>query len=161
MGRFSRSELEQAVRHYDAVVDECSKTGDWSPFADLFTEDVHYIEHAYGEFHGREAVRSWIVEVMKPFPHMRFTHDWTAYDDANDAVVICIGNVLDHPSEPGVEFTFPNITRLVYAGNGLFSSEEDVYNPARDAPRVVGEWIQAGGRMAADPIPMKHAFVSA
>ena len=38
MGRFSRAELEQAFEHYSAVVDTCSETGDWRPFADLFTE---------------------------------------------------------------------------------------------------------------------------
>ena len=57
--------------------------------------------------------------------------------------------VLDHD---GRAYGFPNWSRLVYAGNGLFSSEEDVYNPARDAPRVVGEWMKAGGRLAA-PVP--------
>ena len=47
-------------------------------------------------FHGREAVRDWIVAVMAPFPHMRFPSDWTAYDEDNDAVVIMIKNLLDH-----------------------------------------------------------------
>jgi hypothetical protein len=149
MGKFSRSEIEQALAHYDAVVDVCSSSGDWSPFADLFTEDCVYTEHAYGTFHGREAVREWITGVMAPFPHMRFPQDWIAYDDDNDAVVIGIQNVLDHA---GVAYGFPNWTRLVYAGDGLFASEEDVYNPARDAPRVVGEWMKAGGRLEV-PVP--------
>jgi hypothetical protein len=147
MGRFSRAEIEQALEHYTAVVETCSETGDWSPFADLFTEDVRYIEHAYGEFHGREAVRTWIVDVMAPFPHMRFPSGWTAYDEDNDAVVLMIKNLLDHPSEPGVDFWFPNWTRLVYAGDGLFSSEEDIYNPGRDAATAVGGWLKAGGVM--------------
>jgi hypothetical protein len=30
----------------------------------------------------------------------------------------------------------------------LFSSEEDIYNPNRDAPREVAAWLQAGGRLA-------------
>jgi hypothetical protein len=151
MGKFSRDELERALTHYSQVVDCCSETGDWSPFADLFTDDVEYIEHAYGTMHGREEVRRWIVSVMKPFPHMRFPHHWIAFDEPNDAIVVGIKNLLDHPTEPGVEFWFPNTTRLVYAGDGLFASEEDIYNPARDAPRVIGEWLQAGGQMACAP----------
>lgn len=151
MGKFSRAELEEALHHYGSVVDRCSETGDWSPFADLFTEDVTYIEHAYGTFDNREDVRRWIVNVMKPFPHMRFPHEWIAFDEENDAIVVGIRNVLDHPTEAGVEFGFPNVTRVVYAGNGLFSSEEDIYNPVRDAPRVVGEWVQAGGVMRCAP----------
>jgi hypothetical protein len=149
MGRFSRSEIDEGLARYDAVVEECTRSRDWSPFADLFTEDCVYTEHAYGVFHGREAVREWIVGVMAPFPHMRFPQDWVAYDDDNDAVVIGIQNVLDHD---GTAYGFPNWTRLVYAGDGLFSSEEDIYNPVRDAPRVVGEWMKAGGRLAV-PVP--------
>ncbi|MEV6276250.1 nuclear transport factor 2 family protein [Nocardia sp. NPDC051832] len=157
MGQFSRAEVQRALENYNKVVDTCSETGDWSPFADLFTEDVHYVEHAYGILEGREAVRRWIIDVMAPFPQMRFEHDWIAFDDDNDAVVIGINNVLDHPTEPGVKFGFPNVTRIVYAGNGLFSSEEDTYNPARDAARVIGAWIRAGGTMLCAPkVTMKH-----
>lgn len=92
MGKFSKAEIDEAVKHYTTVVEECSASGDWRPFADLFTEDVVYTEHHYGIFHGREAVREWIVDVMAPFPHMRFPSDWTAYDEENDAVVIMIRN---------------------------------------------------------------------
>ncbi|WP_109505572.1 nuclear transport factor 2 family protein [Nocardioides speluncae] len=152
MGRFTRAELAAAFHHYSAVVDGCATSGDWGPFADLFTEDVHYIEHAYGEFHSREDVRTWIVGVMAPFPHMRFPHEWVAYDEENGAILIGIKNLLDHPTEPGAEFWFPNWTRLVYAGDGLFSSEEDVYNPHRDAGRVIGEWMSAGGQMLTKPM---------
>ncbi|WP_236983441.1 MULTISPECIES: nuclear transport factor 2 family protein [Mycobacterium] len=153
MGKFSKAEIDEAVKHYTTVVEECSASGDWRPFADLFTEDVVYTEHHYGIFHGREAVREWIVDVMAPFPHMRFPSDWTAYDEENDAVVIMIRNQLDHPTDPDKDpFWFPNWTRLVYAGDGLFCAEEDIYNPNRDAPRVVGEWLRAGGKLATDTI---------
>lgn len=149
MGRFTRAEIDEGLTRYNTVVAECTRSGDWSPFADLFTEDCEYLEHHYGTFHGREAVRAWIVEVMAPFPHMRFPQDWIAYDEENDAVVLGIQNVLDHE---GVAYGFPNVTRLVYAGNGLFSLEEDVYNPARDAGRVVGEYLKAGGQLVG-PLP--------
>jgi hypothetical protein len=157
MGRFTRAEIETAFAAYTATVDRCTSSGDWSPFADLFVEDVTYIEHAYGVMRGREQVRDWIVEVMAPFPHMRFPHDWVAFDEENDALVVGIRNVLDHPTEPGISFGFPNVTRLVYGGNGLFASEEDVYNPRRDAAEVVGAWLEAGGQMVREPsVQMKH-----
>ncbi|MDH6196986.1 putative SnoaL-like aldol condensation-catalyzing enzyme [Mycobacterium frederiksbergense] len=156
MARFTRDELLNALDHYTKTVSVCSQTGNWAPFADLFTEDVTYIEHAYGVFHGREAVREWIVSVMKPFPHMRFPHTWVAVDEDNGAIVMEILNVLDHPTEPGREFGFPNITRLVYAGDNQFSSEEDVYNPVRDAPHAVGEWLKAGGVLLSEPLAAKH-----
>ena len=153
MGRFSRSELERAVAQYAAVLDECSRTEDWTRFAELFTEDVVYIEHACGTFRGREEVRAWSVAATAPFPHMRLTHEWVAYDEPNDAIVLGVNNILDHPSKPGVEFSFPCISRLVYAGDGLFSLQEDVYNPARDAVRVVEDWVAAGGQLRAKLSP--------
>ena len=87
MARFTREELQAALDHYEAVVDECSRSGDWRPFADLFTEDVTYIEHAYGVMTDRESVREWIVGVMAPFPHMRFSHEWVAYDEDAGAIL--------------------------------------------------------------------------
>ena len=151
---FSRAELEAALGHYSTVVEGCSASGDWGPFADLFTEDCNYVELAVGVLHGREAVREWIRSVMAPFPHMRFPQGWTAYDEENGAVVMLIKNLLDHPTDPeGEPFWFPNWTRLVYAGDNLWSSEEDIYNPRRDAARVVGAWLAAGGRLETDEIP--------
>ena len=89
---------------------------------------------------------------------MRFPSDWTAYDEDNDAVVVMIKNLLDHPTDPdGEPFWFPNWTRLVYAGNGKFSSEEDIYNPARDSRNTVRGWIAAGGRfLTPEQVKMRH-----
>src|SRR6202012_5102245 len=158
MGNFTRAEVEEAIENYTRVVEGCSASGDWRPFADLFTEDVVYTEHHYGIFNGREAVRDWIVAVMAPFPHMRFPNEWMAYDEDNDAVVVMIKNLLDHPTDPnGEPFWFPNWTRLVYAGDGLFSSEEDIYNPNRDAPGVVTAWLEARGALASDDILQANA----
>ncbi|MBD0321995.1 MAG: nuclear transport factor 2 family protein [Aldersonia sp.] len=156
VGRFDRAELTEAIRHYEQVVADCSRSQDWSPFADLFTTDAEYVEHAYGSFRGREEVRRWICAVMAPFPQMRIEQVWRAYDEENDAVVFGVDNILDHPTEAGVVFSFPNVSRVVYAGVGLFSSQEDTYTPARDAPRVIGDWVRAGGRLLCPPAPMKY-----
>ena len=149
MGRFSLEELKQAFEAYDETRIRCSETGDWSQYADLFTEDADYYEHAYGDMRGREQIREWIVKVMAPFPHMEFPQDWVVFDEENDAVLLQAQNRLPHPTDPDHPgFGFPTWTRLVYAGNGLWSSEEDVYNPARDAGRVLKEWRAAGGTFA-------------
>jgi hypothetical protein len=157
MGRFTREELRHALEIYNRARDEASRTGNWSIWADLFTEDAHYIEHAFGEFHGREAIRKWITEVMAPFPHMTFPQDWVVFDEENGAILFQCQNRLPHPTDPnGPPFQFPNWARLVYAGNGLFSSEEDVYNPARDANRVMAAWQQAGGKLENPLLPWQH-----
>lgn len=157
MARISLDELKEAFEGYDKIRIRCSETGDWSQFADLFVEDAHYIEHAYGEMQGREAIREWITKVMAPFPHMQFPQNWVVFDEKNGAVVFEVDNLLPHPTDPGPPgFGFPTWTRLVYSGDGLWASEEDVYNPARDAGRVIKEWRAAGGKFASsEQVEMK------
>src|SRR3990172_9502757 len=123
MGRHPRAEIEQAFAKYKWARDEASRTGDWSIWANCFTPDAHYIEHAYGELHGREAL-----------------------------------NAFPEPFQPdGTPYAFPTWTRLVYGGSGLWKSEEDVYNPARDAGRVFKAWIKAGGKTrSGERVTMVH-----
>ncbi len=148
MGRFSRAELERAFAHYCQVTDEASRRGDWSAWAAKFTEDAHYVEHAYGEFRGREAIRDWITRVMAPFPHMDFPMDWHIVDEERGWVVFQCQNRLAHPTHPqGTPFQFPTWTLIRYAGDRLWSYEEDNYNP-REAGDVIKAWLAAGGRLA-------------
>ncbi len=42
------------------------------------------------------------------------------------------------------------------AGEMLFSVEEDVYNPARDATRVVAAWVAAGGKLESALLDIPH-----
>jgi len=158
MSKYPRAEIEQALASYCRARDEASRTGDWSIWADVFTEDAHYIEHAYGEFDGRESIRKWITEVMAPFPRMTFPQDWCVIDEANDAVVFQCQNQFPEPFDAdGKPFQFPNWTRLVYGGGGRWKSEEDMYNPARDAPRVFKGWLDAGGKLEAkERVQMEH-----
>ncbi len=151
MGKFTRKELEEALEIYNEAHAKASETGDWSIWASIFTEDATYIEHVYGEFHGREEIEKWIKDVMAPFPHMTFPHEWYCIDEENDAIICCVQNTLTHPTDPNKKYAFPNWTRAIYAGNGKFSYEEDIYNPLRDAGRVIGEWLEAGGELASEP----------
>ena len=158
MGKYPRKELEAALESYRKARDEASRTGDWNIWAAVFTEDAHYIEHAYGEFHGREQIRDWITKVMAPFPNMTFPQDWWVIDPENGAVVFQCQNLLAHPTDPDAPgFGFPTWTRLVYGGNGEWKSEEDVYNPMRDAPGVIKAWREAGGRFESPELSkMRH-----
>jgi hypothetical protein len=158
MGRYPRQEILEAFEAYKRARDEASRTGDWSVWADCFTEDAHYVEHAYGELHGREAIRRWITEVMAPFPRMTFPQDWWVLDEERDAIVFQCQNRFPEPfDEDGRPFQFPNWTRLVYGGGGKWRSEEDVYNPARDAPRVFKAWVKAGGKLeSGEQVKMTH-----
>ncbi|CAN5422703.1 nuclear transport factor 2 family protein [soil metagenome] len=128
----SRAELEMAYETFKRVSDESAASADYNAFADLFTEDCTYVEHVFGEMHGREAVRSWIVPLMQGFPNdqmVRYTHDWVYFDDEAGRIVFCARTHMSDPGDGGA-YSATNWTRLDYAGNGLFSREEDIYNPA-------------------------------
>jgi hypothetical protein len=154
---FTRDELERAFASYCEINERASKTGDWAAWADKFTEDVHYVEHAYGEFRGRETVRRWIADVMAPFPHMDFPIDWVIYDTDRGWVVFQCQNRLAHPTDPvGAAFQFPTWSLLKYAGDNRWSYEEDTYNP-KEAADVIQAWIKAGGRLdVKEKVTMKH-----
>ena len=158
MSRYPREEILAAFEKYKEARDAASRTGDWSIWSAVFTEDAHYIEHAYGEFQGRDAIEKWIVEVMAPFPTMTFPQDWWVLDEERGAIVFCCQNTFPEPfREDGTPFAFPNWTRLVYGGDGLWASEEDIYNPKRDAPEVFKAWLKAGGKTeASEQVHMVH-----
>jgi hypothetical protein len=149
---FERDEIAAARERFEAAANEAGQTGDWRPWAEMFTPDVRYIEHYYGEFHGREAVLEWITPTMTawPFTHMRdFTWDWHVIDVERGWVLGEIRNGFVDPGD-GKPYQSPNWTRLVYAGDGLFSVEEDVYNPANFGT-VVTDWLKAWSTHHPDP----------
>lgn len=142
MGRWSRDELEEAFQVYQAAALEAGKSGDWRPWADLFTEDATYIEHHYGTFGGREAIYNWIQPTMsKPVVRdMRFFPiEWYMIDEQRGWVVAQVWNRMVDPGDGSIHQQY-NITILRYAGNMKWSYEEDVYNPAHFATAVKG-WI--------------------
>jgi hypothetical protein len=140
----SHEEIAGAFERFRAAADTAGRTGDWRPWAECFTPDVHYIEHLYGEFRGRQQVLDWITATMGtwPFDQMQlFPWDWYTIDAEQGWVVGQVENRFIDPGD-GKIYQGANWTRLVYAGDGLFSSEEDVYNPAHFGP-VVDAWLRA------------------
>lgn len=151
MASYSRAELEEAFQHYQDEVDRIAGSGDWSRFADLFTEDATYREHAYGTFAGREAIRRWIVATMTAFPGSempRFPIEWHLVDEDRGRIVCEVWNDLADPGD-GRRHGASNLTILTYAGDGLWSGEEDVYNPATflRATRAWARVAEAHGRL--------------
>jgi uncharacterized protein (TIGR02246 family) len=136
---YSRAELEEAFAAYQAA----AATGDWSAWADLFTEDATYVEHHYGTFHGREAIREWITTTMSEWPGCdmpEFPIDWYVVDEERGWIVCRVLNRMKDPGD-GTVHEEANITILHYAGDGKWSYEEDVYNPAHFA-RMVQGWLE-------------------
>jgi ketosteroid isomerase-like protein len=138
--RSRRTEIEAAFARYQTVAAEAGRSGDWNPWADLFTEDATYIEHLYGTMQGREAIRSWITETMSTFPGSEmpeFPIGWSVIDEEKGWVICQVWNRMADPGDGSVHEAY-NITVLHYAGDGCWSYEEDVYNPAHFVSMIAG-----------------------
>ena len=137
---FTREELQAGFQHYQDTVQRAADTGDWNLFVDLFTEDATYSEHCYGTFAGRERIRRWALRTMTTFPGNvmpSFPIAWSVLDEQRGWIVCEVRNLLRDPGDGSVHEA-SNYTRLFYAGDNLFSFEEDVYNPAKFHEAVVG-----------------------
>jgi hypothetical protein len=129
--RWSREELAEAFDVYQQKVIEVGSTWDWSSYANVFTEDATYVEHALGNMAGREAIREWIVSTMNTFPGSEmptYPVEWCSIDADNDWVIFKNVNTMKDPGDGSVHGA-PVITALKYAGDGKWSYEEDAYNP--------------------------------
>ena len=133
MPRTSRTEIERAFQSYQDQVVAATRARDWSVFADMFTEDATYVEHAFGRFEGRDQIRAWVTKTMGSFPGNTMTSfpvGWSVVDEERAWVVCEIRNLMPDPGDGSVHEQ-SNLTIMTYAGDGLFSCEEDVYNPLR------------------------------
>jgi uncharacterized protein (TIGR02246 family) len=147
MGKWSRAELEEALELYTKTALEAGTTGNWDKWADLFTEDATYVEHLFGTFGGREAIRRWIVGTMSQYPNDQmqyFPHEWYMIDEERGWVVAQIWNRMVDPGDGSLHQAY-NFSLLKYAGDMKWSFEEDIYNPEHFRTMIEG-WFEAKKR---------------
>jgi hypothetical protein len=135
--------LQAAFDRYVARVEEISESRDWSAFADMFAEDATYREHAYGDFTGREEIRSWVVRTMNAFPAtemVAFPAAWSVVDAPTNRVICEIRNIMRDPGDGSVHEA-SNITILTFDDDGRLIREEDVYNPQKFAD-MTRDWCR-------------------
>ena len=149
MTYWAREELEQAFETYQRVAADAGRTGDWASWADLFTEDGEYVEHLYGTMRGREAIRAWISETMSTYPGNAmpaFPIGWSVIDEDKGWVICQVWNRMEDPGDGSIHQAY-NVTILKYAGDGRWSYEEDIYNPAHFAS-MIKAWEQRKTELA-------------
>src|ERR1019366_4006339 len=61
--QWSREELQRAHDNFAETANRCAEAGEWRDWANLFTEDAHYVEHMFGEMYGREEIHRCSPEV--------------------------------------------------------------------------------------------------
>jgi hypothetical protein len=131
--RFTRSELSEAFDAFEATVDRAAKTRDWDAWVGQYTPDVVYVEHAAGTMRGRDQVRTWINQTMGSFPGSYMTSFpslWTVIDEPTGRIICELDNPMRDPGDGSV-ISATNISIVTYAGDGLWSRQEDIYNPLR------------------------------
>jgi ketosteroid isomerase-like protein len=131
----SRDEVETEFQRFV----ERGAANDWSAWADQFTDDALYIEHAMGTFRGREAIRDWITTTMAAVSGMSFPVEWHVID-GNRVIMYC-WNVFDPLPGMTGEYRFAVVTILEYAGGGRWASEEDIYNE-KEAEAVLARFLE-------------------
>ena len=143
--RVERS-CERLINEYSRLVD----FGEAASVADLFTEDATW-EGTDLVLTGREEIRAWSVRTMTTFPGGTMTGfplAWQVVDPEAGRLVCEVRNLMPDPGD-GSLHEESNLTIMTYAGDGLFSREEDVYNPLRFA-RLAVRWAriaEAHGRL--------------
>ena len=143
---YPRDEIDAEFAKYV----ERGKANDWSAWADQFTEDARYVEHEYGVYEGREAIREWIVATMASVSGMSFPIEWYVID-GNRVIMYCWNVFEPLPGMEG-EYKFAVVTILHYAGNGQWSYEEDVYNE-KEAEAVLARFLEDAAAAGATGVP--------
>jgi hypothetical protein len=125
---FPRSEVAQAVERYHQLrrrIDAGDEPG-FEVLGDLYTEDAVYIDTAWGRIEGREAITRWLKDSMVGLGDWLFPVEFTAIE--GDNVVVKWTQIMPGKRPDGSSYTQSGYSRLIYAGDGRFSYEEDVYN---------------------------------
>ena len=142
--RMTVSEVEQA---FHAILTRGITDEDWVGWTEHLTEDVLYVERVFGTMHGRDAVRTWITDLMTAKADVHGVLNWFAV--AGDRVVFDMTNRIYHPDPSKPPLDFAGLTVLRYAGDGLFGYEEDYWD-TKGSERAYAEFMAAvercGGR---------------
>ncbi|MGW0660580.1 nuclear transport factor 2 family protein [Streptodolium elevatio] len=122
--KFDRREVEAEFARWWSIGNAGE---DWASWAQLYTPDAYYIDHFWGPLHGRDEIDLWIHAVMKGVPEIYGVLDW--YTIENGIVTFHYLNRRDNPSDEGPPYwDFAGLSVLWYAGDGLWSKEEDFWD---------------------------------
>ncbi len=98
----------------------------WVDLAEIFTDDVVYIDPAWGRIEGIEELRSFLDESMRGFEEWTFPIEYIAIE--GDTVVVKWTQQIPGTRPDGSPLEQSGYSTLVYAGDGKFSYEEDLLN---------------------------------
>ena len=98
----------------------------WSALAEFFTDDVVYVDPAWGRVEGIDELRAFLDESMRGLDDWTFPVEYTAIQ--GDTVVVKWTQITPGTRPDGTAYRQSGYSTLVYAGDGKFSYEEDLLN---------------------------------
>lgn len=145
-----RAEVEAAVAAYLAHREQCNQ-GEvpWSTVIQFFTDDVEFVDAAWGRHVGRDAVARMMDEAMRGLEGFSYPTDVVAI--SGDDVLIKWRQVVTGLPGRAEPLEHTAVTILRYAGDGLFSFEEDVINVAAVGRDLLDAGWQPGADFVAPP----------
>ena len=151
---YPREEVRAVVDRYHELrrrIDAGEEAGAFGALAGFYTDDAVYVDAAWGRIEGKEAIARWLVDSMVGLGNWRFPIEFTAIE--GDDVVVKWTQMLPVAQPDGTPYRQSGYSRLIYAGDGRFSYEEDVYNMVH-----VLEDIAASGWQPTEPmnVPPEH-----
>src|SRR5580704_14764253 len=143
-----RDEVQATVDRYQALrarIDDGLEPNGFGALADVYTDDAVYVDGAWGRIEGKEEIAHWLEHSMVGLMDWKFPVEFTAIE-GND-VVIKWTQIIPGTRADGTPYTQSAYSRLIYAGNGRFSYEEDTYNMVH-----VFEDLSASGWQPTEPM---------
>ena len=120
-----REEIEATVAQYVAIREQIDAgNATWADLIPFFTDDVVFIDPAWGRIEGMDAFARFLEESMAGLDDWKFPVEFTAIEDDN--VIVKWSEVI--PTPDGTAATQSGFSRLIYAGDGKFRYEEDLLN---------------------------------
>ena len=131
MGRWTRDELEREWARYQQVALECGPAIDWDPFCDLYTEHAVMVIPGGMRIGGRDAMKHWYREAFSAEPLKYLWYypvEWYMIDEDRGWVSCQFWCRMADPGDGSIH-EFKCFSLLKYAGDGLWSFEEDLWDP--------------------------------
>jgi ketosteroid isomerase-like protein len=98
----------------------------WDALAAFFTDDATFVDPAWGRIDGRANIVRFLRESMEGLEDWTFPLEWELID--GDCLVTGWQNRLPGRRSDGSYYQAPGVSRIVYAGGGKFSFEQDLLN---------------------------------
>ena len=138
-----RQEIEETLSRYVAMREQIDEgNGTWTDLLEFFTDDMVYIDPAWGRIEGADNVRTFMVDSMAGLDDWKFPIEFTAIE--GDDVVVKWTEVIPKPD--GTAATQSGYSRLIYAGNAVLTVDDA---PARErAPWQIKLHLESAGMVS-------------